>query len=732
LLYIYFAFIVAYFTLYFCGYFLKVLLLNDDLKKYDLYITPWLGTGVIILVFFPLSWLGFSVRSAVNYFILGVIVCDAAVYLKFREGARFGRKDVITAAVTGFIVATVYGGILAAHDFSYYNISSNTDFTSYLNVARTALISSANFIRRNHEGIPHWYITDLSLNSDFRGCVYVYAFFSALCNQSLLRVMYIISAFVMFLNIMTFRLFLKGARYTFVLCVLFCLLAFNSFFQKLVFWVFLGQLFSVGFVMTAFFIGFYLSERKRFDLRSCLLLVFTLTANSLNYVEALAYPIVPLVAFGLMCLLHKSEGWKVYWKNMLLSGTLFAVLNFIPIYNFFGLFLRFNKQFPGWAMHMVTLMDVAGMHGAFDSPGLPFVAVLLGANAVIAGMILDQMRREGYTSFLSVSCVSYILLYIAFCAMFFRIGNSSSYNAFKGALSMSFILVIIMLRFFEHGLNVVASWSRGLLTRKDGKTPPRFPPFRESAAAVFFTLFFFMNAVGTANLLRFYYMNPQGSLNADGDAIEMYAENGEYADSDFIINADTPVYHLGAVYHAPWGRTYTASYSGIDEGAERVMKGFIRPGDIYVTVPEAEDVFNTSDAAMLFENASYRISRFGSSSLLVSDYGGLSNRFDLANTPSGTKLVRRLKGDMVGYEIMSLVERRIDITVTFFDPAMAAFEIVAFVNGEEFKAEYAALNHFIEARLRDISLVKGMNYLYFEISGDTSMMSIAAFDLITK
>jgi hypothetical protein len=48
LLSVYISFIIAYFTLYFVGYSLKVIFLNEDLREYDLYITPWLGIGFII------------------------------------------------------------------------------------------------------------------------------------------------------------------------------------------------------------------------------------------------------------------------------------------------------------------------------------------------------------------------------------------------------------------------------------------------------------------------------------------------------------------------------------------------------------------------------------------------------------------------------------------------------------------------------------------------------------
>jgi hypothetical protein len=161
------------------------------------------------------------------------------------------------------------------------------------------------------------------------------------------------------------------------------------------------------------------------------------------------------------------------------------------------------------------------------------------------------------------------------------------------------------------------------------------------------------------------------------------------------------------------------------------MKDFIRPGDIYVATSVTEKIFNTSDAGRLFENATYKISRFTPGSLLISGHEGFSHKLDLANTPEGMKLVRRITDtdSVIGFDIMSLAYRTADITVTFFDPMMAAQNITAFVNGEEFDAVYDAREQFIRTTLDDIPLEEGMNYLHFKINGDTSMMSLAAFEL---
>ncbi|MDR1159093.1 MAG: hypothetical protein LBK69_00485, partial [Syntrophomonadaceae bacterium] len=192
---IYVSFIVAYFTLYFWGYPVKVLLLNGDLKKFDLYITPWLGIGVIITVLFPLSWLGFSVESVINYFLAAMILLNASLWLKYREPMLIDRKEALLIFSVGFAVASIYFSIIFMHDFEYYAVSFNGDITSYLVDARAALVSSAKYLRTMPAGVPNIDVSNLSLNSDFRGCLLVMAHFAALFKLDLAHIIYPLTAF---------------------------------------------------------------------------------------------------------------------------------------------------------------------------------------------------------------------------------------------------------------------------------------------------------------------------------------------------------------------------------------------------------------------------------------------------------------------------------------------------------------------------------------------------------
>ena len=106
---IYMTFALMYLIFYICGYPLKVFFLRDDLRKFDLYITPWFGIGLVICALYPLSWLGFSVQSVALYFFLAVLLACAASWLRYRERVHFTRNDVIFLVSLALIAGGVYG-----------------------------------------------------------------------------------------------------------------------------------------------------------------------------------------------------------------------------------------------------------------------------------------------------------------------------------------------------------------------------------------------------------------------------------------------------------------------------------------------------------------------------------------------------------------------------------------------------------------------------------------------
>jgi hypothetical protein len=471
---IYVIFIIAYLTLYFFGYPLKVLLLNDDLKKFDLYITPWLGIGVIVAVLFPLSWFGYSVESVTGYFVCAIALANAVIFLKYRELPHFEKREVILILITGAVTGTVYGVVLLLRGPDYFAAAIGADFGLYLSVAKAALASSAREMSALPPGIPIIRSISDILNIQLRGAVYVHAFFASLYRLELIHILYALMAFIMFLNAITFRLFLGKTKNLWILVPLLAIFPFNTFFQTMVFMSFMGQIFSFGLVTLAFYLEYYLSERNRFDPKTCVALVFIISVNMLCWLEGTAFPLVPAIALAVAVILNKKYDKKSCAANAAFAGGLWALCNFRLIILFVNLFFILDNTPQGWPMHVTTLMDLSGLRDVATSHEFTSTLLIL-SNAILIPVLLYQLIKEKLTSFLSVSFMAFLLLHMFFFAKYFESGERISYNVFKSALSMSFIVIIFILRFIE------------------GKSP-RKPLAKEGiAVAAVFAVFFALN-----------------------------------------------------------------------------------------------------------------------------------------------------------------------------------------------------------------------------------------------
>jgi hypothetical protein len=728
----YAAFLAAYITLYFFGYSLKVLFLDEDLKKYDLYITPWLGMGLIVMVLFPLSWLGYSVESVIGRFIIAVAVLDALVWLWFREGAFFERREAVFIAAIGVIACTVYAIPIAVNDWIPYAVTQNGDFASYLNCAKAALISDAGYINQLPEGVPSVYTSNFALNNDFRGCVLIQAAFAALYKLDLAHISYMLSAFVMFLNIIVFRLFLGDMKNTPAAVLLIGILPFNTFYQHLVFMAFTGQLYSFGIVTLAFFLECHLARRGKFDPRTCILLVFVLTFNGLNYLEALAFPLIPILSVPLVLFFNKNYDKKHFLQNVIFTGCLFAFLNFPFILGFLRLFFHLDGHPPAWAMYMPTLMDIAGIQGASGNPDVVF-ALLVVSNLLVSAVIIYQIKKEGAASFLSASCIAYILIHLFFCLRYFGTGEASSYSVFKSALSLSFILIIIMARFLYDKLKrffeiVTCLFEKdvsagGLASGSMWKAP--------CIASVLFALVFLLNVRATVANLKKFPAGPETAITKDHDALKYFAESSAFLMSDFIIDFDAPLPLLSVAYFAPFGRTYALGYGGVFHDSMRSMKASFKDGDIYIASSSGREL-QTTDARPLFENGSYRVFQFEEASLLLYDYKGLSHHREKITVTSEDKMARLLTGNEINMIFMVLAGRSVDLLISFYDPKHTSenkLSVRVYANGE-FMAESRAESNIVDILLGDIRLNPGKNDISFEFDWDISETSLVGLKIL--
>jgi hypothetical protein len=697
---VYVSFVVIYCTLYFFGYSLKVLLLNDDLRKFDLYITPWLGIGVIVVTLFPLSWLGYSVQSMAYYFAGAVAAANLAVWLKFREPVRVERREAIIVVSVGFAVASFYGGLLFLRGGEALAVTAASDFASYLSNARAALVSSAKYIASLPPGVPNAYTDNISLNHTFRGCVFAHALFAALFGADLTRVSYILPAFAMFLGIIAFRPFLRGDANPRAAVFLLAILVFNTFYQRMFFTAFTGQLYAFGIVTWAFFLEYYLTERGKFSPRTCVLLVFMLTLNGLNYIEASAFPLLPVAALPLSAALGGARRAGPALKNAAFSGGLYLALNLPVLIKLLGIVRDLDANPPAWRMYMPTFMDVAGAQGAVSASQDAFVALLLASNALFMAFIAFGMRREKMSSFLSASFVVYFVFHLIICAMYFRFGKASSYSAFKSALSVSFIAVIIVLRFAERKLTYGSAASRAV-------------------AALVFAAFFALNCRASYMFVRSLRVSPSSFVSSEYRAISHYARSGAYA-GDFIIDMDDPLFQGVAASYAPFGRAYTSGYGGIEDGYLRVMKDSFGDGDLYISSALKRGFMQGTDAERIYGGSDFDVFRLGRNSLLLFDYAGMSR-------VPGKKLIegaltpfRLVHGSRARVDFLALTERSADVSMTFRCESGGRGERATIYIDGVYLGTFEFSNGRLEAALKDIPIKPGVNSVGVDFAGDAS------------
>ena len=708
-----FMFAVAYFTFYFFGFPLKSLLLNDDLEKYDLYITPWLGIGTMILVLFPLSRLGFAVVDTANYFAAAVGILNFALWKKAGARIRFDdRREVALIAALGILTAVAYAGVLALSGEDVFAISRNSDFGAYLNDAKAVLSSSAAYIATFPAGIPQVLVISQSLNLQLRGCVFPHAFLSAFFGAALAVIAYPLSAFIMFLNIITFRLFFKNAAIKLRIALpILGILVFNAFWQRMVFDAFTGQLYSFGMVTLAFGIECYLERRGRFDPWTCVLLVFVLTANGLTYIEGVAFPLLPVLALLVPPVWNGLRDQAACLKNAALAGGLFLAANWHILVLFVSIFLFHNLVQPGVPENMPTLADVAGLRGLY---GWPFASRLgswafaVCANAVLALMFARQMKKERVCSFMGMSLLLFALFHLLVCLRYFRPGEASTYYALKSAMSLSFIVAIFTVRFLEDSLC--------------GRRP--------AAIAAIFAVFFLLDCASAWRSARIISMMPSVGISEGHKAVEIFSKNESYAGADFFLHFDERLPELSAIYEAPFGRSFSNRKTNFTILGGGTVKNSFKVGDIYITDAVFEEVAQTTDARPAFENDIYKIFELGEHDVLLYERIGMEEKVRVAQVEDEYAALRGLLEQSVGFGFWAMTDKRLGIRAKFLDESgQAALGVRAYLNGE-YAWTFRAEGGYVTVMLDDVNMRRGRNEIRLEFEGDVRQTALLEMSIL--
>jgi hypothetical protein len=395
------------------------------------------------------------------------------------------------------------------------------------------------------------------------------------------------------------------------------------------------------------------------------------------------------------------------------------------IIKFFQIFFWLDSTGNAWPMHMATLFDIAGLFNAFPNPMSN--VVIVAVNCVLFLAIARQLERERFSSFLSISSGAFLALYILFCYLYFKDGEQSSYKSYKAAISMSFVVAILLLRFLEAEMNALmdsfAVWRRAHGGKFELGALAELPCKKNLTIAAALFAVFALNVSGTVNT----YLKPLiggdiPGVSKEHDVLKMFAESRSHSDADYILNCSASFNQLMSTYNLPFERTFSNSYSM--PGWDIVMmKDSFKAGDIYVTDNGYYDIYQF-DAKLLLKNDVYRIYELGEESVLFYEYIG-----DFVKVPvairygKGIAWAKRLAGNRVGFSFISLKPRSVDFYISFYNTAdlSAPIKARAFVGGKLI-GEFEIFEH---CRLDDISLSEGINNITFEIDGDFTNIVVA-------
>jgi hypothetical protein len=524
---------------------------------------------------------------------------------------------------------------------------------------------------------------------------------------------------VAFLSIISFRLFLSAKTPFVALALITCLLPFNNFYQRFILLAFTGQLYSLGFVAISFFLECFIVSRRRFEARACMLLLFFLSANSLAYIEGMVFPLLPVFALVPALAFGRRYDRVSCLKNAGFVGLIFSASHIPIFFKLVEMLKLHDASPPAFAMNMPTFFDLAGLQGFF-APSW-FLPSFVFVNVIFIILLVYQARKEGITSFLSMSLLVFLATHLALCARYFSLGEASSYTVFKSALSMAFIVYIFLLRLGE-------PWMEGII--RDIRRGGFRLSAQNTAVALSLMAWLVLQSVGTSLLGRFAGAK-DAAITSDGDIVRFYAQSPSYGDSDFIVNSDLPIQSRYIEYCCPMGRAYSSSYGGSASDAKRLMKDSIKEGDFFITSTQ-EKSLSAINVIPLASNESYNVYRISGGSMILFDYRGLAHGItfyaDYGKLTCGRRLLD--DSDAVEFEYMAVGEVKENFYFKFFDfnESHGEFAIKAFLNGEAIGA-FGSRDREAELELANLRLAPGKNVfrLEFEIDGEKSdvmLMSI--------
>jgi hypothetical protein len=688
MLYALFVFIASYSLLYFCGYAIKVFILNESLKKYDLYITPWIGLGVIVLSLTLLSHLGFSVSDCAFYVLLCVALINIGVIFWKKERIYCDKKEILLIFGVAFVMIGQFGFANAVnlYDSEFTNIYGNNDFASYLDIAKYFLTES--ICTPAQEGLSMQAHAIYSTTVQTRNGVFFIDFFAYLFHQELFRCVYLVTVFVSLMNTLTFRLFL-GNKFRPVFLLL-CLLSFNGLYLWLLENGFVGQMFSIGLTVIILFLCHHVSLVNRRELKISIFIGALLILQSYIYMESLPWSVFCVFFLGVWFVFDKQSNKKGIMINIAIITSIFCVFGFNNIISIFKVFFRLNAAQPGWNMPLGSLFDVVGFL-KFREFAFPTLSVGVAAvNVFVIALLVVRVKQEKYNSYLPVVLYGNAVLYILFYLLY-QDQYIGSYKIFKALVSLSPIVLILCMRFFDECFGKKTTNELSAQLKKTG--------LRIVCVCALLGLigieFGYMLAKPFSGVMD------EGHLELNG-----FAET-ESAETDYFIDLNEIWDCLYAPVLLPIRKTHVmvkSTYGLIADASTHHKEG-----DIFIADSVRPSIYMPGGETVL-RNRRFTLIRLDDTSILPNGFSGLAEAVSKFGSGASAYTAKAVIDDTVTFKFLSNAATKTDFFFTPENPngITVPIRIDVFVNGKK-ADDYIIYDPVREIEVKNISITSGEN-----------------------
>lgn len=429
-----------YIISYIFGYPLKVFLLNEKWKKYDLYITPWLGMASMMIILFYISILGFSINEAFLPFTIASLVVIILTALKCKQTVYFKKFDLIFVAAILFIGTIFYTlpGYLNNQNI-FPTLNGNNDFISYVRGA-------SYFNHLSIKELPDYgNLTYMMLGPQSRLMTLNIAYFSLLLGGDVLKCTYFFSCVVYLLSILSFSVLFRELEIKLKYVIIFTGLIFlNCNYHWTVDFGFLGQTMSIGLFILIFIL--FVKYSVEFTVKNTLLLAVLIAALGMAYTDMIPVLVAPMFAYLIFNLKCKDKFFHLL-KTCIAAAVAVALINFRIYINVFKAFFSLKDTIAGWEMPIALYPNSLGLYNnmitAVWGNGINQTSIFMITVSILILLFTCKMifseRKNNISMGLLVYTIAYTLLYLYF------IKFQDPYKTYKAFVEMNFIFIVSFL-----------------------------------------------------------------------------------------------------------------------------------------------------------------------------------------------------------------------------------------------------------------------------------------------